>query len=151
MFEIERSLDFDAPVARVWDVFLDLDNWGEWSESSGYWTGKTRLGFALAKDSLRGPGMKIVATNKNGYAHTLIVQEWDKPNIVRFETFENSEATKDFKLSMTWRYTAKSSIVTHLDYRLAFEIGASSPMMRFVQSAAEKKIDEIFVRCRKFL
>jgi hypothetical protein len=150
MFEVDRSLDFDAPVSRVWEVFMDLENWGEWSETKSFFGRKSRMSFAVAEGSLRGPGMKITANNKRGHAHTLIIQEWDKPNRVRFETFEPGE-TQGFKLLMTWKFSPKTAISTHLDYHLEFDFEIPSVLNRFVQGSAEKRIDDIFTRSRKFL
>jgi uncharacterized protein YndB with AHSA1/START domain len=149
MFIVDRSLDFEHPVARVWEVFTDLENWGEWSEHQG-WFKTTRMSFAPEEGSLRGPGMKIVANKKDGFAHKLIVQEWEKPQRVRFVTFDPG-VVPSFKLDMTWSFTPKSATSTHLDYHLEFDFAALDIFDWFIQRGAEKKIDQIFERSRKFL
>jgi uncharacterized protein YndB with AHSA1/START domain len=149
MFIVDRSLDFEHPLARVWEVFTDLENWGEWSETQGLFN-TTRMAFAPAEGALRGPGMKILANNKKGYAHTLIVQEWEKPSKVRYVTFD-AGAAPGFKLDMTWRFTQKAATATHLDYHLEFDFASLDIFDWFIQRSAEKKIDQIFERSRKFL
>ena len=149
MYVVERSFDYEYPVARVSDVFTDLENWGEWSEVRGLFK-KSRMSFAPAEGSLRGPGLKIVASNKKGHAHTLVAQEWEKPRKIRFLTFEKGPDAA-FKLDMTWLFTAKGALATHFDYHLEFDVDVPALFAPFVQRSAEKKIDEIFKRGRTFL
>lgn len=151
MYVIERHLDFEHPVARVWEVFTDLENWGEWSETKTLFR-SNKMSFAPAEGSLRGPGLRIVAKNKKGdFLHTLIAEEWDKPKRVQFKTLDPGPKEKAFKLDMTWIFSQPSASSTHLDYHLKFDFSIPDIFAPFVQRAAEKKVDQIFARSRSFL
>ncbi len=77
MKEIRTEIDINAPVAKVWDIISNLDDWADWNKMVTGASGKITQGAKLSI-TMRGKSEGA----EHSYAPTVI--QCDAPNSFRF-------------------------------------------------------------------
>ena len=106
-YEFVTIWRFDAPLAPVWDLIKNSENWSEW------WKGIIRV-VELKKGDADGVGAIHRSTWKSALPYTL---EFDS-EIMRIEPLKLIEARAFGELEGTglWQFTVESAQLTRVQY-----------------------------------
>ncbi len=81
-YYVEKSLDIDAPVERVWDLLIDVDSWSEWKPFIKKAAVAGGYKYLSNGSKLK---MSLIAAGQAPVPLRVTVSEFQKPNSLAWE------------------------------------------------------------------
>lgn len=125
---VERSFVIDIPAAKIWQTFMDLENWGQWLGVRRFLS-KDALSFSVEGGGKPAQGARILASGTRMPPQVWIVRDWTPPrsfHIQSEEILKNGEP----RFEMLGRAAPKSALSTECYFKVSFSPDApsSSPL-----------------------